>query len=57
MKSDGMNIALNLSLPDFLLDINTLEQACRELARVLFVASINALDDALLANSLNGIDV
>lgn len=49
MKSDGVDIALNPSVLDFVEDIKTLEQACLAVARHLFVALIEALDDALLA--------
>src|SRR5690554_3451514 len=49
MKSDGVDIALNPSVLDFVEDIKTLEQACLAVARHLFVAWIEALDDALLA--------
>jgi len=53
MKSDGVDIALNPSVLDFVEDIKTLEQACLAVARHLFVALIEALDDALLAQNPN----
>jgi len=53
MKSDGVDIALNPSVLEFVEDIKTLEQACLAVARHLFVALIEALDDALLAQNPN----
>ena len=47
MKSDGVDIVLNPSVLVFVEDIKTLEQACLAVARHLFVALIEALDDAL----------
>ena len=51
MKSDGVDLALNPSVLDFVEDIKTMEQACLAVERHLFVALVEALDDALMAQN------
>ena len=48
MKSDGVDIAFNPCVLDFVEDSKPLEQACWAVARQLFVALIEALYDACL---------
>lgn len=57
MKSDDLSIALNISLPRLIRDINTLEEVCLEIARQLLVKVLAALDDWLFENKPAGLVV
>ena len=54
MKNDGRSIVFDSSVLESVKDINTLEEACLEIARMLFVSWIEQLDDELLKGKPKG---